>query len=123
MGKYIGHRLVARPEPDNTFWTAGTHNMRIRHVYEQVYTQRTVYVPVHTVCMYTHHVCKQILEICMHLVYIRSLFVHRIHAMCTSTGTAQYACNVYVSGTLIISAKIWGGLEDLVIKNKILMGR
>jgi len=20
MGKYIGHRLVARPEPDNTFW-------------------------------------------------------------------------------------------------------
>jgi len=24
MGKYIGHRLVARPEPDNTFWTDGT---------------------------------------------------------------------------------------------------
>jgi len=24
MGKYIGHRLVARPEPDNTFWTAST---------------------------------------------------------------------------------------------------
>jgi len=22
MGKYIGHRLVARPELDNTFWTA-----------------------------------------------------------------------------------------------------
>ena len=21
MGKYIGHRLVARPELDNTFWT------------------------------------------------------------------------------------------------------
>ena len=21
MGKYIDHRLVARPEPDNTFWT------------------------------------------------------------------------------------------------------
>jgi len=25
MGKYIGHRLVARPEPDNTFWTASTN--------------------------------------------------------------------------------------------------
>jgi len=24
MGKYIDHRLVARPEPDNTFWTAVT---------------------------------------------------------------------------------------------------
>jgi len=24
MGKYIGHRLVARPEPDNTFWTDST---------------------------------------------------------------------------------------------------
>jgi len=24
MGKYIGHRLVARPELDNTFWTAST---------------------------------------------------------------------------------------------------
>jgi len=24
MGKYIGHRLVARPEPDNTVLTAST---------------------------------------------------------------------------------------------------
>jgi len=24
MGKYIGHRLVARPELDNTFWTDST---------------------------------------------------------------------------------------------------
>jgi len=24
MGKYIGHRLVARPEPGNTFWTDST---------------------------------------------------------------------------------------------------
>jgi len=24
MGNYIGHRLVARPEPDNTFLTAST---------------------------------------------------------------------------------------------------
>jgi len=24
IGKYIGHRLVARPELDNTFWTAIT---------------------------------------------------------------------------------------------------
>jgi len=24
MRKYIGHRLVARPELDNTFWTAST---------------------------------------------------------------------------------------------------
>jgi len=24
MGKYFGHRLVARPEPDNTFWTSST---------------------------------------------------------------------------------------------------
>jgi len=22
MGKHIGYRLVARPEPDHTFWTA-----------------------------------------------------------------------------------------------------
>jgi len=26
MGKYIDHRLVARSEPDNTFWTASTIN-------------------------------------------------------------------------------------------------
>jgi len=25
MGKYIGHRLVARPELDNTFWTDSTN--------------------------------------------------------------------------------------------------
>jgi len=24
MGKYIGHRLVARPKLDNTFWTDST---------------------------------------------------------------------------------------------------
>jgi len=24
MGKYFGHRLVARPELDNTFWIAST---------------------------------------------------------------------------------------------------
>jgi len=24
MGKYIDHRLVARPEPDNTFWDDST---------------------------------------------------------------------------------------------------
>ena len=24
MGKYIGHRLVPRPELDNTFWTDST---------------------------------------------------------------------------------------------------
>jgi len=24
MGKYIDHRLVAPPEPDNTFWDDGT---------------------------------------------------------------------------------------------------
>jgi len=24
MGKYIGHILVARPKPDNTFWTVST---------------------------------------------------------------------------------------------------
>jgi len=26
LGKYIGHRLLARPEPDNTFWTAKRYN-------------------------------------------------------------------------------------------------
>jgi len=26
MGKYIGHRLVARPEADNTFWTDSTYS-------------------------------------------------------------------------------------------------
>jgi len=26
MGKYIGHRLVARPQMDNTFWTDSTSN-------------------------------------------------------------------------------------------------
>jgi len=26
MGKYIGRRLVARPEPDNTFWTDSTND-------------------------------------------------------------------------------------------------
>ena len=25
MGKYIDHRLVARPEPDNTFWDDSTY--------------------------------------------------------------------------------------------------
>ena len=28
MGKYIGHRLVARPELDNTFWTDSTSTYR-----------------------------------------------------------------------------------------------
>jgi len=27
MGKYIGHRLVARPELDNTFWTDSTSSL------------------------------------------------------------------------------------------------
>ena len=26
MGKYIDHRLVGRPEPDNPFWTNNTFN-------------------------------------------------------------------------------------------------
>jgi len=28
MGKYIGHRLVARQELDNTFWTDSTYSER-----------------------------------------------------------------------------------------------
>jgi len=30
MEKYIGHRLVARPEPDNTFWDDSTCNAKNR---------------------------------------------------------------------------------------------
>jgi len=30
MGKYIGHRLVARPEPDDTFWSDSTLYIRIQ---------------------------------------------------------------------------------------------
>jgi len=31
MGKYIGHRFVARPELDNTFWTESTVDQKINY--------------------------------------------------------------------------------------------
>ena len=30
MGKYIDHRLVARSEPENTFWTDSTSERKAR---------------------------------------------------------------------------------------------
>ena len=32
VGKYIDHRLVARPEPDNTFWTDSTTHYFSCHI-------------------------------------------------------------------------------------------
>jgi len=36
MEKYIGQRLVARPEPDNTFWTDSTRT-RGEPLYSELY--------------------------------------------------------------------------------------